>query len=73
MIVLWPNYAFFYRSGKSTEKKWKHTSFEYDLPDGCGLGDHIKLLQIFLEWDKNAYDTDWCKDNGLQVTSLSSA
>ena len=42
-------------------------------PDGCGLGDHIQLLQIFLEWDKNDYDTDWCKDNGLQVTSLSSA
>ncbi|EEF47512.1 probable pre-mRNA-splicing factor ATP-dependent RNA helicase DEAH4 isoform X2 [Ricinus communis] len=55
---------------RTTEKKRKHTSFEFDLPDGCGLGDHIQLLQIFLDWDENDYDIDWCKENGLQVRGM---
>ncbi|XP_050207141.1 probable pre-mRNA-splicing factor ATP-dependent RNA helicase DEAH4 [Mercurialis annua] len=49
---------------RSTEKKRKHTSL--DLPDGYGLGDHIQLLQIFLNWDLNDYEIDWCKRIGLQ-------
>ncbi|KAJ9169364.1 hypothetical protein P3X46_017567 [Hevea brasiliensis] len=58
------------RSSRSTEKKRKHTSLEFDLPDGSGLGDHIQLLQIYEQWDQNDYDIGWCKDNGLQVRGM---
>uniref|UniRef100_A0A1J3HTC6 RNA helicase n=1 Tax=Noccaea caerulescens TaxID=107243 RepID=A0A1J3HTC6_NOCCA len=53
---------------KPNEKKRKHE--ESSLPDGSGFGDHIQLLQIFECWDRNNYDTQWCKENGLQVRGM---
>jgi ATP-dependent RNA helicase DHX8/PRP22 len=38
-----------------------------ELPDGCGWGDHIQLLQIFECWDRTDYDPKWCLDHDLQV------
>ncbi|WCJ38716.1 RNA helicase family protein [Euphorbia peplus] len=55
---------------KNTEKKRKHASHEFDLPDGSGFGDHIQLLQIYELWDQNDYSIDWCKDNGLQIRGM---
>ncbi|XP_030527427.1 probable pre-mRNA-splicing factor ATP-dependent RNA helicase DEAH4 isoform X2 [Rhodamnia argentea] len=52
---------------KGTEKKRRHGP---DLPDGSGLGDHIQLLQIYEEWDRNDYDIGWCKENNLQVRGM---
>lgn len=53
---------------KSAEKKRKHTPS--NLPDGSGLGDHIQFLQIFELWHQTDYNTDWCKENNLQVLAL---
>ncbi|ESQ34073.1 hypothetical protein EUTSA_v10006961mg [Eutrema salsugineum] len=53
---------------KPNEKKRKHD--ESNLPDGSGFGDHIQLLQIFECWDRNNYDTEWCKQNGMQVRGM---
>ncbi|CAA7043469.1 unnamed protein product [Microthlaspi erraticum] len=53
---------------KPNEKKRKHE--ESNLPDGSGFGDHIQLLQIFECWDRNNYDTQWCKENDLQVRGM---
>lgn len=50
---------------KPNEKKRKHD--DSNLPDGSGYGDHIQLLQIFECWDRNNYDPEWCKENGMQV------
>lgn len=50
---------------KPNEKKRKHD--DSNLPDGSGFGDHIQLLQIFECWDRNNYDPEWCKENGMQV------
>ncbi|KAM2888067.1 hypothetical protein FF1_011851 [Malus domestica] len=53
---------------KSTEKKRKHDYL--DLPDGCGWGDHIQLLQIYECWHQTDYDINWCKDYQLQVRGM---
>lgn len=53
---------------KGNEKKRKHTPL--DLPDGSGWGDHIQLLQIFEQWERNDYDIGWCKDHDLQVRGM---
>ncbi|CAN8304073.1 unnamed protein product [Cochlearia groenlandica] len=53
---------------KPSEKKRKHE--DSNLPDGSGFGDHIQLLQIFECWDRNNYDTEWCKENGMQVRGM---
>ncbi|KAI3452612.1 hypothetical protein Pfo_009276 [Paulownia fortunei] len=53
---------------KSTEKKRKHSPS--NLPDGSGWGDHIQLLQIYEFWHQTGYNTDWCKDNNLQVRGM---
>lgn len=53
---------------KSTEKKRKHTPS--NLPDGSGLGDHIQFLQIFELWHQTDYNTDWCKENNMQVRGM---
>ncbi|KAK4423932.1 putative pre-splicing factor ATP-dependent RNA helicase DEAH4 [Sesamum alatum] len=53
---------------KSADKKRKHTPS--NLPDGSGLGDHIQLLQIFELWHQTDYNTDWCKENNLQVRGM---
>ncbi|KAL0447230.1 UNVERIFIED_CONTAM: putative pre-splicing factor ATP-dependent RNA helicase DEAH4 [Sesamum latifolium] len=53
---------------KSTDKKRKHTPSH--LPDGSGWGDHIQLLQIYELWHQTDYNTDWCKENNLQVRGM---
>ncbi|CAH2034104.1 unnamed protein product [Thlaspi arvense] len=53
---------------KPNEKKRKHD--DSSLPDGSGFGDHIQLLQIFECWHRNNYDTEWCKENGMQVRGM---
>ncbi|XP_004504465.1 probable pre-mRNA-splicing factor ATP-dependent RNA helicase DEAH4 [Cicer arietinum] len=51
-----------------TEKKRKRPIS--NLPDGSGLGDHIKLLQIYEHWYQTDFDIAWCKDHGLQVRGM---
>ncbi|KAL0327356.1 UNVERIFIED_CONTAM: putative pre-splicing factor ATP-dependent RNA helicase DEAH4 [Sesamum angustifolium] len=53
---------------KSTDKKRKHTPSH--LPDGSGWGDHIQLLQVYELWHQTDYNTDWCKENNLQVRGM---
>ncbi|KAH6777513.1 RNA helicase family protein [Perilla frutescens var. frutescens] len=53
---------------KSAEKKRKRTPS--NLPNGSGLGDHIQFLQIYELWHQTDYNTDWCKDNNLQVRGM---
>lgn len=45
---------------------------EHHLPDGNKYGDHVQYLQIYDLWQKNHFDIEWCKANGLQVSFLSS-
>ncbi|KAG8383282.1 hypothetical protein BUALT_Bualt05G0168300 [Buddleja alternifolia] len=56
------------QSRKSTEKKRKQTPS--NLPDGSGWGDHIQFLQIYELWHQTDYNTDWCKENNLQVRGM---
>ncbi|VFQ66787.1 unnamed protein product [Cuscuta campestris] len=55
-------------SRNAIEKKRKQTPS--NLPDGCGWGDHIQLLQIYELWDQNDYSTEWCNENNLQVRGM---
>ncbi|KAG6521709.1 hypothetical protein ZIOFF_018834 [Zingiber officinale] len=53
---------------KNKEKKRKQQFSK--LPDGCGWGDHIQLLQVFESWDHAFYDPSWCTNYELQVRSM---
>ncbi|KAG6542974.1 hypothetical protein Mapa_015666 [Marchantia paleacea] len=54
------------RQGKEKKRAREHGS----LPNGRGLGDHIQYLQIYDAWEKNNFDFEWCKENGLQIRSM---
>ncbi|CAI0381070.1 unnamed protein product [Linum tenue] len=56
------------RSSKNNEKKRKQEPVE--LPTGSGYGDHIQMLQIYEQWDRNGYDIRWCRDTGLQERGM---
>ena len=38
------------------------------LPDGDGFGDHIRLLQLFREWEGDGFKPAWCKQRDIQVS-----
>lgn len=33
--------------------------------------DHLTLLNVYLQWKKHSYRTDWCNQHFLQVNALS--
>ncbi|XP_042373079.1 probable pre-mRNA-splicing factor ATP-dependent RNA helicase DEAH4 isoform X1 [Zingiber officinale] len=58
------------RPSRSKNKEKKRKQPFSKLPDGCGWGDHIQLLQVFESWDHAFYDPSWCTNYELQVRSM---